>query len=73
MVPGAMNSVNRMNLGRTLSFCVKKTNHYAAKTYEVRHSAKTNVDLLLLSVRLGAMTTLFFLPTSRRLILELPT
>jgi hypothetical protein len=29
--------------------------------------------LLLLSVRFGAMTTRFFLPTNRRLILELPS
>jgi len=29
--------------------------------------------LLLLSMRFGAMTTRFFLPTNRRLILELPT
>jgi len=47
--------------------------HYTAKMYEGRCSANNKRCLLLLSVRFGAMTMYFFLPTNRRLILELPS
>jgi hypothetical protein len=85
-----------MNLGRALTFCVKKMNyctyltaggsgddsvHVSSVISPTLRSENVRVYafsdnkryLLLLSLRFGAMTTRFFLPTNRRLILELPS
>jgi len=51
----------------------QRSENNAAKKYEGRRSAIKKLYLLLVSVGFGAMTTRFFLPTNRKLILELPT
>ena len=93
VVPGTMNSVNKIPLQSqntvAIIFCTYLTagrsggDNVIVSPVIIPTLRSENVwglafsdnkrYFLLLSVRIGAMTTRFFLPTNRRLILELPT
>ena len=86
MVPGAMNSVNKIplrsqNTYPTAGGSGDDSVHVSSVITPTLRSenvcgqafSDNKCYLLLLSVRFGAMTTRFFLPTNRRLILELPS
>jgi len=86
VVPGAINSVNKFplrshNTYLTASGSGEDSVHVSSvisptlRSENVRGQAFSDNKryLLLLGVRFGAMTKLFFLPTNRMLILELPS
>jgi len=85
LVPGAMNSINKIpfrsqNMYLTVGGSSVDSDHVSSVITPTLSGENTwreafsdrKLYLLLLSVRFGAMTTYFFLPTNRRLILELP-